>query len=91
MTATIDPPTDVPDDAEAVRCPYCERPFADAERRALHVGEVLALAMDEAEEHAFKAARESEQDAMWLYHMKVVVALLVLYMAIGLLYLLVLG
>lgn len=91
MTATIDPPTDVPADAEAVRCPHCERPFADAERRALHVGEVHTDAMDEAEEHAYEAARESEQDAMWLYHLKVVVVLLVLYVFVGLLYLVVLG
>lgn len=91
MTDAIDPPTEVPPDADPARCPYCERPFADADRRALHVGEVHTEAMDEAEAHEYDQARESEDDEMWVYHFKVVVVLLALYMATGLVYLIALG
>jgi len=91
MSHALTPPTEIPDDAEVVECPHCGRPFGSEDQLALHVGEVHADAMDEDERAAYEAATESEADAMWIYHFKVVVVLLVLYMATGLLYLVALG
>jgi len=91
MIEAVHPPTDVPAEDEHVRCPYCDRPFQWAERRDLHVGEVHEGAMSEDERSAYGAAVESERDEMWLYHFKIVVVLLVLYMLTGLLYLVTLG
>lgn len=91
MSDAVTPPTEVPDDAETVACPYCGRPFGSEAKRDLHVGEIHASEMSEAEREAYEAAVEDEADEMWLYHFKVVVILLVLYMATGLFYLVALG
>jgi hypothetical protein len=91
MTDPLTPPTDVPADADPVVCPSCDRPFADGRRRALHVGEVHGDEQTDEDRAAFEEAREGERDEMWLYHFKVVVVLLALYMVTGLLYLVALG
>lgn len=91
MTDVTYPPTAVPADAEPVRCPYCDRPFSDAERRALHVGEIHDEEMCDEERFAYEEAVESETDELWIYHFKVIVVLLLLYMFTGMLYLIALG
>jgi hypothetical protein len=91
MSDAINPTTEVPEGEEPIQCPYCDRPFASVSRRDLHVGEVHADAMTEDEREAYDAAVEAETDEMWLYHFKVVVVLLALYMVTGLLFLIALS
>lgn len=82
---------DVPDDETVLECPYCERPFADERQRDLHLGEVHGDVIDEERRDAYETALDAERDDLWLYHFKAVVMLLVIYMATGLLYLIVLS
>lgn len=84
--------TDVPPNATvAGTCPYCGRPFASAAARDLHVGEAHDAACSAAERADYEAARESERDTLFYYHLRVVAALGVLYALTVLLYMVVLG
>lgn len=93
MTRTIPTPeTAVPDtDAPAGRCPHCERPFREEGLLALHVGEVHADAATEAEREAYEAAIEDERDALFLYQLKVTIALGLTYSTMAMLLLFILG
>lgn len=73
------------EDATAV-CPHCGRPFGDAKARDLHVGETHEAVRSTAEQEAYEAARESEADTMFYFHLRVVAALAVLYTVVVLLY-----
>jgi len=73
------PETDLADADAVVRCPYCERPFRATERRDLHVGEAHGDICTDEERSAYEIAREDERDDLFMFHMKVVVALGVLY------------
>lgn len=75
--ATAVPPGEEP----AARCPYCHRPFTDADLRALHVGEVHADEWTDEERAAYEAAREAETDDLFVFHLKVVGALVLLFFA----------
>jgi hypothetical protein len=78
MTRTPDfdvPPDDPP---EAV-CPYCERPFRTARQRDLHVGQRHDATDDE--RAAYEAALESEEDDLFVFHLKVLFALGAVYAA----------
>jgi hypothetical protein len=83
--AAADPAADVPEtnvppgETPAARCRHCGRPFPDEEGWALHVGEVHPNALDDRERAAHEAADEAERDELFVYHMKVVVALGLLY------------
>jgi len=56
-------------------CPYCDRPF-DAERaRDLHVGEDHPDEATDEDLAAYELAAEAEDDELFLYHLKVVVAI----------------
>jgi hypothetical protein len=88
----VDVETDVDgDDAVAATCPHCGRPFAETAGRDLHVGEVHPEACSSAERTAYEAAREAEREELFYFHLRVVVALGVLYALTVLLYMVVLG
>lgn len=74
------------DEQPAVRCPYCDRPFPSESLQALHIGEQHALDSTEEERAAYDAAYEAESDELFLYHLKVIAALILLYGAFTLLY-----
>jgi len=59
----------------AAVCPYCDRPFAAASARDLHVGEVHDAVRSAAEAAAYERAREAERDDLFYYHLRVVAAL----------------
>ena len=87
-----DPPeTAVPADEEPVTCPYCGQPFRESATRALHVGEQHADAHSPAEGEAYESAREAESDELFMYHLRVIAALGVLYAVLVLLYMIVLA
>ncbi|MFB6268681.1 MAG: DNA-binding protein [Halobacterium sp.] len=73
------------EDAAAV-CAHCGRPFADADARALHVGETHEDVLSASEREEYEAAREAEDDALFYFHLRVVAALAVLYTVTVLLY-----
>ena len=75
------PETSVPPgETPAAVCPYCERPFRTARRRALHVGEAHPEC-DPGERAAYEAAREAEADELFVFHLKVLFALGAAYAA----------
>ncbi|WP_276257326.1 DUF7410 domain-containing protein [Haloglomus litoreum] len=91
-TSGVDPPeTTVPPGEEPAVCPYCDRPFRRGEGLALHVGERHAEVQSEAERAAFESAREAEGDELFMYHLRVIAALGVLYAVLVLLYMIVLA
>ena len=78
MEAIPDLEFDVDDADELHRCPRCDRPFRAARQRDLHLGEVHDD-LDTEEQAAYQAAAEAEEDALFLFHMKIVVVLGLLY------------
>jgi hypothetical protein len=92
MPPTLDPDTDVPaGETPATTCRYCSRPFDSERARDLHVGKRHAGTATEAELDAHEAASEAERDELFFYHVKVVVALGVIYAIIVLVYMAALG
>jgi hypothetical protein len=85
MSRTPPPETALPDDesvgdeAAVARCPYCDRPFVTDRQRALHVGERHDPAA--AEQQAYERARREESDELFRLHLRVVVAIGLLYAA----------
>ncbi|WP_232702558.1 DUF7410 domain-containing protein [Halobacterium wangiae] len=79
------------EDSVAAACPHCGRPFAETAARDLHVGEVHPEECSTAERTAYEAAREAEREELFYFHLRVVVALGVLYALTVLLYMVVLG
>lgn len=77
---TPTPELDVPaGEQPPERCSYCERPFRTERLLALHLGEVHGEALTDAERAAYEDAYEAESDELFVYHMKVIGALVVLY------------
>jgi len=78
---------DVPAGEEpAARCPYCARPFKEERFCALHVGEAhLAEASDE-EIDRYEAAEDAEEDDLFVFHLKVVAAIVAVIMGYVYLY-----
>ncbi|QGN06917.1 C2H2-type zinc finger protein [Halorhabdus sp. CBA1104] len=70
---------DVPEDAEAHRCPECGRPFVREELLALHRGYEHPDALEETATAAFEEAYESENDQLAVFRLEALLALIVLY------------
>lgn len=78
-TQLAEPETAVPDgETPAARCPYCDRPFRTERLRALHVGEVHADVCTDTERGAYDEAYEAESDELFVFHLKVMAALVLL-------------
>ncbi|MFB6152960.1 MAG: C2HC-type zinc finger protein [Halodesulfurarchaeum sp.] len=91
-TDNAPPATTVPPDEEpAARCPYCNRPFATDRLATLHLGETHPSELSEAEREAVIAARDEESDDLFVLHLKVIAALVVVFFAIAYLYVFVLS
>lgn len=85
------PAFDVPGSEPAHRCPYCDRPFASRRLWALHLGERHPDACTDAERAAVADATDEELDELFVFHIKVVAALTLLYAVLVLVYMVVLG
>lgn len=79
-----------PDERVATRCPYCGRPFPRERLRTLHVGEAHPERYSEAEREAYETARDEESGELFVYHVKVVFALSIIYTLFVLAYMVVL-
>lgn len=75
----------------AARCPYCDRPFRTTRLRDLHVTEIHPDRATDEERSNAEAADEQEVDELFFYHMKVIVAIGILYSILVLVYMVVLG
>lgn len=90
--ATPVPDTDVPsDDRPVPRCPYCDRPFRRERERDLHVGEEHGDACTGEERTAYERADDAEVDELFLYHMKVVAAIALIYSGFVIVYMVLAG
>ncbi|WP_224332783.1 DUF7410 domain-containing protein [Haloprofundus halobius] len=92
MSEPLVPETFVPPGEKPVAvCPYCERPFKTERRCTLHVGEVhpdsdgahvSATSRDDPIlRERYEAASEAEAEELFLFHLKVFVALGAVYAA----------
>lgn len=72
-------------------CPYCDRRFTRADWLALHEGLAHEEQLDGVERDAVAAAREAEREALRLFRLKALGALVLLYFGFLVLYALVLG
>ncbi|PSP97594.1 hypothetical protein BRC94_09875 [Halobacteriales archaeon QS_5_70_17] len=84
-----DVPTDVPSGDASDRCPYCGRPLRSEHLLALHVGEAHPGHTDR-EAAAYAEAREAEDEELFVYHMKVIGAIVLLFFAVSYTYVFVL-
>lgn len=87
---TPDVETDLDGVEEVHRCPRCDRPFRRERQRDLHLGEAHEE-LSEQEREAYEAASEAESDELFFFHLKIVVALGVLYSSTVLLYTAIVG
>jgi hypothetical protein len=85
------PAFDVPDGEPVLECPYCERPFVSQHLRDLHVGERHPDSCTETEREAAAEATDAELDELFVFHIKVVATLTLLYAALVLIYMVVLA
>ncbi|MFC4359109.1 hypothetical protein ACFO0N_14265 [Halobium salinum] len=69
----------VPHEVAPPRCPYCDRPFATPDYRALHVGERHPDRRTAAERDAYERAVDAEADALFVLQLKLLAALVALY------------
>ncbi len=87
QTTRLDPPVSVPGgETPTATCPYCDRPFTSDRARDLHLGEVHDDELDTVQCDAVEMAREAERDDLFLFHIKTVMALGVIYTAMVILY-----
>ena len=78
--ATSTPEIVVPDGEEPPEwCPYCEQPFQTERLLALHLGEVHEDSLTDAERETNDDAFEAESDELFIYHLKVIGALIIVY------------
>jgi len=83
MTDPVQSTTRVPDGETPVACcPYCDRPFARERLRDLHVGEAHAAEWSDPEREAYERAADAEGDDLFLFHLKAMAALVALYAAL---------
>lgn len=65
------PATDYDVDEEARHCPHCGRPFRTDHLLTLHLGETHTGKLSDAEVRAYEAARDEEDDQLFVFHLKV--------------------
>jgi hypothetical protein len=89
-TTRVDPDAnvdwDVPTDEDPIRCPRCGRPFRREQYRDLHLADHDLESLSELEREAHRAARDAEDDDLFLFHLKIVAALAILYAVLVLAY-----
>lgn len=71
---------EIPDDADPVRCPYCNRPFRSKQLQALHLDETHPDEISERQAEEIATAQDTEADAMFVFHLKVIGALVLVFM-----------
>jgi hypothetical protein len=76
----------VPEDRTAHRCPYCDRPFAAADRVTLHVGLTHYDVCTDAEAEAFEEAYLAENQAIKRYRLKAAAVLILVYFGFLMIY-----
>ncbi|WP_435181853.1 DUF7410 domain-containing protein [Halorussus sp. AFM4] len=76
----------VPDGEAPSRCPHCSRPFRTERLCALHVGDFHADACSADQRRAYEDALETEREELFVYHLKVVAALVAVYAVLLLTY-----
>ena len=92
MSLTPDPDVDVPPgETPAAECRHCGRQFDTERALDLHVGKCHEEAATDAEIDAYETATETERDELFFYHVKIVVALGVVYAVLVIVYMAALG
>ena len=71
--------TAVPADDSPTQCRFCDRPFSSDTYRTLHEGIAHYDSLGTADREAFADAYEAEQEALRLFRLKALAALIVLY------------
>ncbi|PSQ09493.1 hypothetical protein BRC98_05965 [Halobacteriales archaeon QS_7_68_65] len=90
--STPAPDTAIPAaETPAARCPYCSRPFRTERACTLHLGDSHRQESTDDERAAYEAAVDDESDDLFVFHLKVVGALSLLYAGYVLAYMIVLG
>lgn len=69
------------DETPAARCPYCGRPFATEQLCILHLGDSHRDEWTEIEQDEHEDAYKTESDELFIYHMKVIITLVILFFA----------
>jgi hypothetical protein len=83
----IHPDVRLSDSHESVQqCPYCERPFSSTRTHDLHLGEKHAERLGETEHIQYEEASEEEEEELFIYHIKMVVLIGILWAGVVVLY-----
>lgn len=84
-TRVGEPDIVVPDgERPAARCPYCNRPFRTERLCVLHTGETHAEVCTDGEQEVYDEAYDTESDELFVFHLKVTAALVLI--TFGLIY-----
>ncbi|WP_435119769.1 DUF7410 domain-containing protein [Halolamina sp. C58] len=83
----IHPDVRLTDERESVqRCPYCDRPFSDDRAHDLHLGEKHGERLGESERTRYEDASEEEEEEIFIFHIKMVVLIGIMWAAVVMLY-----
>jgi len=82
--ATASPPGEVT--GAASECPYCDRRFARAAWRDLHLGLEHAERLDDGERAAYEAAHDAEAEEIRMFQLKALAVLVLVYFGFLLVY-----
>ena len=77
---------DVPASERPLQCPYCERPFRTEQYRTFHLGRVHPEECTDAERQAFEAQADTEETALFTFHLKAAVSVFLTYFMFTFLY-----
>ena len=75
-----------PGEEPAAWCAHCDRPFATERLRDLHVVERHPDEATDAERDRYDAAKEAEDDELFIFHLKIVAAIVAVIMGYVYLY-----
>ncbi|WP_217920481.1 hypothetical protein [Halolamina sp. CBA1230] len=83
----IHPDVRLSDSHESVQqCPYCDRPFTSDRTHDLHLGEKHEERLGETERVQYEEASEEEEEEIFIFHIKMVILIGILWAAVVMLY-----
>ncbi|WP_248903950.1 HNH endonuclease [Halocatena marina] len=75
-----------PDETPATHCPYCGRPFPTEQLSTLHIGDVHQTEWTGTEHEAYEDVYQTESDELFIYHLKVIAALVFVFFGFSYVY-----
>lgn len=74
---------EIPDGEDPLRCPHCEYPFRTEQLRTLHLGVAHDDELDGAARERYEAEFDDETHDLFTLHVKLTIAIMLLYFSLS--------